>query len=153
LVEEVLPTISGLPQAADRQLEFHPDPNEVSQEYAVSGNAGELKQVLVNLLVNAIEATAPGMGKIHLGLARKNGKVELTVSDNGRGMTPQTLEHVFEPFFSDKRTGHGTGLGLSITHAIVEDHGGSIMAYSEGLGQGSRFLLILPATSQGVSRE
>jgi signal transduction histidine kinase len=75
--------------------------------------------------------------------------VELSVSDNGRGMTPQTIQRVFEPFFTDKRSEHGTGLGLSITHAIVKDHGGRITSESAGLGLGSRFTVTLPVTTDG----
>ena len=73
--------------------------------------------------------------------------VELTVRDNGRGMPPETLNHVFELFFTAKRGAGepGTGLGLSITHAIVEDHGGRIRAESDGPGKGSRFTIQLPA--------
>ncbi|MDB5289525.1 MAG: periplasmic sensor hybrid histidine kinase, partial [Phycisphaerales bacterium] len=87
---------------------------------------------------------------------RRGGVVELSVSDNGRGMEPQTLERVFEPFFTEKRGSadargartHGTGLGLSITHAIVESHGGSIAAQSDGPGKGSRFVVRLPAVQE-----
>ena len=62
-------------------------------------------------------------------------------------MTQQTLDHVFEPFYTEKRSSggaQGTGLGLSITHAIVEDHGGTIRAESDGPGKGSRFIVHLP---------
>src|SRR5207248_6704007 len=83
-------------------------------------------------------------------VARTDGRVELSVSDNGRGMDAETLERVFEPFFTDKRGSRapgtaGTGLGLSITHAIVEAHGGRIRAHSDGAGKGSRFTVELPA--------
>ena len=104
---------------------------------------------LRELLLNAVEATQPGSGEIQIGLHRQQSGVELSVSDNGRGMTAETLARVFEPFFTDKRSQHGTGLGLSITHAIVQDHGGRITAESAGLGRGSRFSVILPATLDG----
>jgi two-component system, NtrC family, sensor kinase len=73
--------------------------------------------------------------------------VQLIVRDNGRGMTPDVLEHVFEPFFTAKRGAGepGTGLGLSITHAIVEAHHGTIRAESAGPGQGSAFTITLPS--------
>ena len=90
-------------------------------------------------------------------VARRGNWVELTVIDNGKGMTPQTLERIFEPFYTDKRgTGtspadggrrSGTGLGLSITYAIVESHGGKIAAHSDGPGRGSRFIVRLPAAA------
>ena len=74
-------------------------------------------------------------------------------------MTPQTLERVFEPFYTEKRVDrgdapaiHGTGLGLSITHAIVAAHGGRIRATSPGLGQGSRLVVDLPASKPDAVR-
>ena len=77
--------------------------------------------------------------------------VELCVKDNGRGMGPDVLPHVFEPFFTARRGcgngpgDRGTGLGLSITHAIIESHGGRIQAESDGAGRGARFTVRLPA--------
>ena len=91
---------------------------------------------------------------MRIDVSRDDGSVELSVSDNGRGMTPQTLERVFEPFFTDKRGARqaGTGLGLSITHRIVESHGGSIRAESDGPDRGSRFVVRFPAhTPQEVN--
>ena len=79
--------------------------------------------------------------------------MELSVFDNGRGMSAQTLDCVFEPFFTEKRgpRQHGTGLGLSITHAIVEDHGGRVRAESDGPGRGSRFVVELPAAVDAIA--
>jgi signal transduction histidine kinase len=67
-------------------------------------------------------------------------------------MTPDTLDHVFEPFFTEKRGQQrpGTGLGLSITHAIVLDHEGRIIAESDGVGKGSQFTIYLPAANEGA---
>ncbi len=72
------------------------------------------------------------------------------VTDNGRGMSPETLERIFEPFFTEKRGAQvaGTGLGLSISLAIVESHGGHLRAFSEGPGRGSRFIVELPLHAQ-----
>jgi signal transduction histidine kinase len=82
---------------------------------------------------------------------RRNGNnVELCITDNGRGMTPQVLEHIFEPFFTVKRgaSAPGTGLGLSISHMIIEKHGGRISAASDGPNRGSKFTVQLPAAEQ-----
>ena len=70
----------------------------------------------------------------------------MAIEDNGKGMSAETLQHVFEPFFTAKRGAGepGTGLGLSITHAIVQSHGGRVIAYSDGAGKGSRFIVQLP---------
>lgn len=115
----------------------------------VNAVESEMKQIVLNLAVNALEAIAPD-GEVRIEVARNDSWVELRVRDNGRGMSGQTLEHVFEPFFTDKRGVRepGTGLGLSITLAIVENHGGRITASSPGPGQGSEFLVRLPAAAQ-----
>ena len=104
-------------------------------------------------------------GEVRINVARRDGFVELTVEDDGKGMSSQTLERIFEPFYTEKRGAgtdmgdtlpqgaaaeglqrrHGTGLGLSITHAIVEAHGGHISAHSDGIGKGSVFKVRLPA--------
>ena len=75
-----------------------------------------------------------------------DGYAVLTVADNGCGMEPDVLEHVFEPFFTRRRGGQGIGLGLSITYRIVADHGGEIEAHSAGAGRGSTFRVRLPLT-------
>ena len=107
-----------------------------------------MKQVLLNLTINALQAVQPGTGEVAIEGRRAGGWVEVVVSDNGRGIAPESLKHVFEPFYTDKRGAGepGTGLGLSITHAIVESHGGRITAESGGAGRGSRFTVQLPAT-------
>jgi signal transduction histidine kinase len=112
---------------------------------SVSANEAEMRQVILNLLTNALEAIDEH-GEVRVSV-KSNGKaVELTVKDTGRGMNSETLGKIFEPFFTLPRDGRrGTGLGLSIAHAIVESHGGSIRATSEGEGKGSEFLVTLPA--------
>jgi len=100
-----------------------------------------------------LEAVEPGKGEVKIEVGRDNGWVSLSVSDNGRGMTAQTVERVFEPFFTVKRGAGqpGTGLGLSITHAIVQNHGGRIEAHSAGPGKGSEFVVQLPAVNPSPS--
>jgi two-component system NtrC family sensor kinase len=109
--------------------------------------------VLLNLTVNALEASAGQSGEVRIGGKRCGEWVECYVEDSGKGMTREVLEQIFEPFFTAKRGAcePGTGLGLSITHAIVENHGGSIRAESGGPGHGSRFTVRLPAGSRVVA--
>jgi signal transduction histidine kinase len=156
IAKEMMTSLSGLPHYADRRFVLEPVAD--SGELRVLANDGEMKQVIVNLLVNAIEATATGGGgEVHVTVSRSrigaNDQVELRVGDNGRGMTRETIDRAFEPFFTEKRGAGGSGdrpgigLGLSITHAIVQDHGGRIIAESDGLGRGSRFIVILPAAT------
>ncbi|MDB5293065.1 MAG: zraS 4 [Phycisphaerales bacterium] len=151
VASEVATIVRGLQDFRRRKINVAIDP---SDQFRVHANQTEMKQVILNLVVNSLEATREGSGEVVVD-ARRDGKwVELTVTDNGRGMTPDMLEKVFEPFFTDKRGAGepGTGLGLSITHAIVTDHGGEIRAQSPGPGQGSRFIFRLPAvTTESVA--
>jgi len=100
----------------------------------------QLRQALVNLLMNAVQATASG-GRITLASRHQDGALEIEVRDTGRGITPDDLEHVFKPFFTTRHS--GTGLGLSISREIVERHGGRIEVQS-AVGRGSSFTIVLP---------
>ncbi len=101
-------------------------------------NAQEIKQVVLNLLTNALDSIGDG-GTVNVTLAERNGFAEMIFRDDGCGMTPEVLQHIFEPFFTRRRTGQGTGLGLSITYRIIEEHGGDILAESDGPGRGATF--------------
>jgi signal transduction histidine kinase len=107
--------------------------------------AGELLQVLSNLIANSIYATA-GRGKISVDLIpdRTRGYV-LTVSDDGKGMDEATRKRALEPFFTTKEVGQGTGLGLSIVHGMVRAWGGTI-GIESGLGRGARVVIRVPVT-------
>jgi PAS domain S-box-containing protein len=114
----------------------------------VAGDPGRLRQVLWNLLTNSVKFTPPG-GAIHIGMSRGPAEIEITVRDTGNGIAPDFLPHVFEAFrqsdSSSTRMVGGLGLGLAIVRHIVEAHGGSVSALSEGLGRGSAFVIRLPA--------
>jgi len=109
----------------------------------VAVNPQEIKQVMLNLLTNALDSVEDG-GWVRVVIARGDEGAEVEVIDNGCGMTPEVLEHVFEPFFTRRRQGQGTGLGLSISYRIVSDHGGTITAESAGPGRGATFRVRLP---------
>ena len=102
----------------------------------------QLRQVLINLLANAIHATMAG-GKITVILEDTSDVVSLTVKDTGKGIPKENLERIFEPFFSTKSPGEGTGLGLFVTRGIIEKIGISIEVESQ-LGEGSSFCVKLP---------
>ncbi|KTT51306.1 histidine kinase [Pseudomonas oryzihabitans] len=127
----------------------------ISLEYAadldiqVQVEAERIFQVLMNLLGNAIKFTAPG-GLVQLSMRRSGGMAEISVTDNGRGMTLAQQARVFERFWhvqEDNPTGHG--LGLYIAKGIVEAHGGQLSVVS-GLGQGSTFTFTLPLALKGA---
>ena len=107
------------------------------------GNANQLQQVVVNLLVNAVQAMdGAGTITVETGPAA-GGRVRLAVSDTGPGVPPELSERIFEPFFTTKPEGQGTGLGLSICYRIAEEHGGSIRL-ERGREGGARFDIELP---------
>lgn len=109
---------------------------------AIAADSGQLLQVLVNLVVNALQATPAG-GTITVTTGRAGENVVLTVADTGVGMTDEVLGRMFEPFFTTKGVGEGTGLGLSVVHGIVAAHGGSVDVESTP-GRGSCFRVLLP---------
>jgi signal transduction histidine kinase len=144
IAAEVSTMVAGLKIFRGKRLDIA---IEAGEPLDVCANSTEMKQVLLNLVINAIEAIVPDSGWVKVTGRRSGEWIELEVSDNGRGMSRETLERAFEPFFTNKRGAGdpGTGLGLSITHAIVADHGGRIAANSDGPGLGSRFVVCLPA--------
>jgi signal transduction histidine kinase len=106
-------------------------------------NSQQIKQVALNLIVNGLDSLETG-GTVRVSVAEEAGEAVMTITDDGYGMTPEVLEHLFEPFFTRRRHGQGTGLGLSIVHRIITDHEGSIEVNSAGPGKGSRFRVRLP---------
>jgi two-component system NtrC family sensor kinase len=112
----------------------------------VVGDAAQVEQALVALIVNAVEAmTGPGAAGGELGVRVDDApdEVRITVSDTGVGIHPEVLPHIFEPFFSTKHKESGVGLGLAVVYGIVQRHGATIDVESEP-GRGSRFRLRLP---------
>lgn len=117
----------------------------------VCGDQDRLKQVLVNLIGNSIKYTPAG-GEVVVGLGKVESRARLTVSDNGPGIAPEDLPHIFERFFRSEKSrtrqkdGKGFGLGLSIAYWIIRNHGGQIDVDSK-LGQGSTFCIWLPLST------
>jgi signal transduction histidine kinase len=114
----------------------------------VNGDSERLQQVVWNLLSNAIRFTPAG-GRIQVQYRRRGDDVELQVRDTGQGIAPDALPHLFERYWQGANTqrrsqGQGLGLGLAIAHRIIELHGGTITASSDGEGTGSTFTVLLP---------
>jgi hypothetical protein len=128
----------------DLRVTLPPDPQ------FVWADADRLQQVLWNVLANAVKFTPKG-GRVEATLAVRDSRVELTVRDNGIGIGPEFLPHIFESFrqadSSSSRTHGGLGLGLAIVKRIVELHGGQVDAQSEGEGRGTAVTVTLPVLS------
>jgi two-component system, NtrC family, sensor kinase len=104
---------------------------------------GQLQQVVVNLIINAVQAMPHG-GRLCVTTAADGDRVRIVVEDSGVGMTPEVMRQIFEPFYTTKDVGQGTGLGLSVVHGIITAHGGSVSVESKP-GRGARFTVQLPA--------
>jgi signal transduction histidine kinase len=118
----------------------------------VLGDASQLNQVFMNLLVNAAQSIV-GKGHVDVGLWSDADRIYLSVSDTGIGIPDANLPRLFDPFFTTKRQGEGTGLGLSISYGIVQRHGGRIDVVST-VGDGSTFTVVLPVyKAQGLGAE
>ena len=108
----------------------------------VTVDPSQLRQVVVNLVVNALQAM-PGGGTLTVRTLARPGAVVLVVEDEGVGIEADALDQIFLPFFTTKGVGEGTGLGLSVVHGIVSSHGGSIRVESRP-GAGARFEVAIP---------
>jgi CheY-like chemotaxis protein len=124
-------------------MEIAPTPRVLASEH-------RLGQVFLNLLINAAQSVPEGRASEHLIRAstgvHPDGRVRVTVSDDGAGIPPEIRSRIFDPFFTTKPIGVGTGLGLSICHGIVAALGGEITVESE-VGRGSTFSVFLPTAS------
>jgi len=144
LVEDILDVsriIAGKLRVQVGRIDLRDDASEFY------GDPDRLQQVVWNLLSNAIKFT-PGKGKVTIELRRSNGHVEIVASDTGMGIARDFLPHVFDRFrqadSSSTRMQGGLGLGLAIVRHLVEVHGGTVRAESEGDGQGARFTVRMP---------
>jgi signal transduction histidine kinase len=141
LLEQAVLLCKPLLKGADAVIER--DLREVPR---VSGGRSALTQVFVNLLTNAAQAIRPG-GTIRLGLRAEAGQVEVSIADDGAGMTEAVQAQVFQPFFTT-RPGRGVGLGLATVKEILDRHGGAIVVRSAP-EQGTSVTVSLPGLSTG----
>lgn len=113
----------------------------------ILGSASELREVVTNLILNAVDAMPQG-GTLRVGCRKEDGRVAAWVADTGVGMSESVRSHVFDPFFTTKGN-RGTGLGLSLVYGIVTRHEGHIDIVT-ALGKGTTFLLDFPAVDPGL---
>ena len=124
------------------ERDFAPD------EMYISTDIGQLQQVVLNIIDNAIDAVGKD-GIVKISTAREGENGVIRVRDNGPGIPQEVLEHIFDPFFTTKRPGEGTGLGLSICYSLMEGLGGSVSAVNHPDG-GAEFAISLPAGSSAA---
>ncbi len=138
IVNEGLAFFEARSRKTGIQVVHHPAPDLPK----ITLDPGQINQVIVNLVVNAIQAMPEG-GTLTVGTRLTKEGLCLSVEDSGIGMTEETIKQIFLPFFTTKDIDEGTGLGLAVVHGIVTAHGGRIHVESEP-GRGSRFLVFLP---------
>jgi signal transduction histidine kinase/ActR/RegA family two-component response regulator len=152
VVEAALEAVQ--PAADAKGIRLHPVLNPHAG--AIMGDAGRLQQVVWNLLSNAIKFTPKG-GRVQITLERINSHIELIVTDTGEGIPAEFLAHLFERFTqadsSSARSHQGLGLGLAIVRHLVELHGGTIDAASEGVGKGATFVVNIPVAAAYAARQ
>lgn len=141
VIREVLTFVGGEPTHRNIDIQLH----LATGGLRISSDQGQLQQVFLNILNNALAAVDEG-GEITItSWDRDNRSVAVSIRDNGTGMSKETREHIFEPFFTTKKD-YGTGLGLSITYGIVKKLGGDIQVESRE-GMGTTFTVIIPKRS------
>jgi signal transduction histidine kinase len=147
LVAGVIEMVSHLGRYGDKQVKLA-DGQPVIAEICPQ----EIKQVVLNLITNGLDSLNPG-GAVMVAVSTRGPNAEVVVTDDGCGMTPEVMKHLFEPFFTRRRNGQGTGLGLSITYRIIEEHNGQITPASAGVGRGSQFTVTLPLRQPATARK
>jgi two-component system CheB/CheR fusion protein len=150
-VDRAIEIISPIMEARQHELEVSISKRPLWLE----GDATRLEQMIANLLANAARYTDPG-GHILVKAERQKNTIAITVRDDGIGISTELLPHVFELFSqserSSDRSAGGLGIGLTLVKSLVDMHGGSVEARSEGLGKGSEFILRLPAIKGAVRK-
>jgi len=138
------------PSADEKEIAVDLTIKGETKKKCISGDPHRLRQIVSNLLANAVKFTSEG-GKIDVGLRSEDGFVEITVKDNGAGISEDFLPYVFERFRQDRATiekSGGLGLGLAIVRQLTELHGGSVSVESEGLNKGATFTVRFPAVNE-----
>ena len=141
LVHDVVDMLRHVGRFAHKTVSFVDGPDVL-----VLANPQEIKQVVLNLLVNALDSIDED-GEVVLTVSRDGDEAKLVLTDDGCGMNEEVLKNLFEPFFTSRPSKKGTGLGLSIVHRIVADHEGRIEVMSDGPTCGATFCVILPVIS------
>jgi signal transduction histidine kinase len=143
-----MPSISGNVDLDEIIFARRHAPPSSTGDWILKTRPQQLLQVLLNILLNAVDATDDG-GHIDLHVERRQDGFELSVKDDGTGIPPEAKDHVFDPFFTTKPVGEGTGLGLYLSHQILATLGGRISLESE-VGMGTTMSVWLPRQSVGA---
>ena len=139
IVREVVKGVGGMAQENSVKLEC----DATADPCNLMGEAVQITRAIQNVIINAVQASAETHGTVTVGCVRKDFYVDVWVSDTGRGIKPEQMDKIFDPYFTTKVGKSGTGLGLYITKKVIEDHSGSIKVDSTP-GEGTTFTIRLP---------
>ncbi len=121
-----------------------------ARAYYINGNRSKLEQIIISIINNAIQAMGDtGMLSVAIEPDTENRKVNIRISDTGKGIAESDIKNIFEPFFTTKAPGEGTGLGLAVSHTLVTEHNGEIVVESK-VGAGTTFMIKLPLCEAAV---
>ena len=146
LINQTLSLMHHLLEKGKVDAQIHVLTNKQS---SIAGNTGEMEQVFLNLIINALQAMPEDGGSLEIEIDRVDDQVVVRLQDSGEGIPEANLPRVFDPFFTTREETGGTGLGLSIIFGIVEKHSGRIEVDSE-VGQGTTFTLRFPAIPASI---
>jgi len=145
LIESVIEIVKPLSKYRRRNITFNS-----SSAVVAKIKEQEIKQVMLNLLTNALGSVEEN-GNVWIDLIGDGNTATIRFRDDGCGLSDDVKKHLFEPFYTRRRDGQGTGLGLSISYQIMEEHGGRILAQSDGPGTGATFTVTLPLANNEKS--
>jgi len=122
IIEDIVMGAAPLAASEDVDINYDLQPGDA----VINGNKAQLLRAIHNVIANAIQAVTPPEGHVQVTCQQMEGTVDIVVADNGTGIAPEVLEHIFEPYFTTKEEGKGTGLGMAITNRIIEEHHGRL---------------------------
>lgn len=139
----------SLAQTTLKKSNVHLESNLSEDLPQLNGNIQSIEQVVLNLIINTIQAIDHPRGKIKVttGYQNKNGQLFISISDNGKGINPSISDRLFDPFVTDKQAQGGTGLGLSVSYSLIKAHDGQI-TFNSREGEGTTFIISLPITTK-----
>lgn len=152
-IDNIHPTIDNCLVMLHNQLKTKVEiiKEYTASEYEIFGNEGQLHQVFLNVLSNAVQAISEnGIIKIHTKI--KNQHIKISIKDNGCGISEENLSKIFDPFFTTKDPGQGTGLGMSISLKIIDEHKGKIK-YKSKVNEGTEVILTLPLNLKNIEND
>lgn len=123
VIEDIV--MGAAPLAASEEVDINYDMQP--GDSVINGNKAQLLRAIHNVIANAIQAVTPPEGHVQVRCLQGDETVDIVVADNGSGMTPDVLEHIFDPYYTTKEDGKGTGLGMAITKRIIEEHHGQLL--------------------------